>query len=171
MKSQRILLPLLFAVIISAIGMSSCTTYRAYDFTIASTKQYEVGAKYVKIGRAQGEDASWLIFIIPTGIPLTVNAINNCITNGGGDMATNIVVNYQMTSFFLATRISFTAKADIWKKASVGDLQNPDANIFELQQASNGKYELQSTKFSSERYAVVDPSSPTLMNEIKIEQQ
>jgi hypothetical protein len=171
MKSQKLLLSLFFAVIISATGISSCSIHRAYDFTIASTKQYDVGAKYVKIGKAEGVDATWWIFVFPTGIPLTVNAINNCISNGGGDIATNIVVYQQITSFFLATRFSYIAKADVWKRASMGDLQNPDANIFELQKNDIGKFELQSTKYSSERYTVVDPSSPDVMNDVKVVQQ
>jgi len=83
MKTTR-----LFAIVFLAM-LTGCTT-RITDFTIISTKNVDLSViGHARRGtvRAQGEDVTHIIIIIPTGIPHVKEAIDKAIESVPGAVA------------------------------------------------------------------------------------
>ena len=141
---------------IITLGMVTGCSQRIGDFTTISTKNVEIGAKYVKIGTFEGEDKAWMILVIPTGVPNVKEAVDRCLENGGGELATNAVLYYNTLPLILVNNYGYVLKADVWKRASVSDLSNPTKQIFEVQMRPDGYQELISVNDKNLRYRIFD---------------
>lgn len=144
---------ILFLSICVGFTFSSCNV-RIGDFTAISTKNVDIGSKYVKTGTFEAEDAAWIILVIPTGVPNLKTAVDKCLEAGGGEFATNVVLTNISLPLILATKTGYGIKADVWKRASTSDLSDPNQEIFEMRIKADGTRELISTKNSGESYAV-----------------
>lgn len=151
---RRFVSTMVCALVITGI-LAGCST-RIGDFTTISTKNVEIGGKYVKTGTFEGEDIAWIILIIPTGIPNLKTAVDRCLENGGGELATNAVLSTEWMTFILAGSNGYSVKADVWKRATMGDLADPTKEIFELNLRPDGGHELTSVTNSNIRYKVFD---------------
>lgn len=157
-KNRGFFFAFLLGSVILLNSFSGCTSvWRSRDLTIVSTKNFDVGAKYVKTGTYEAEDYFWVIIIIPTGSINIQTAVDNCIQAGAGDLATNVVFYNVHTDFGLIHKFGLKCKAEIWKKASMGDLRD-NKELFELKENQNGVKELVSTKDNNTKYAVIDNS-------------
>ncbi len=134
----------LFVVTVVAMVISGCTT-RIGDFTLMSTKNVEIGAKYVKTGSFESEDKAFMIIIIPTGIPNIKTCVDRLIENGGGELATNVVLNSTYWWALLVGQSGYEVKGDVWKRASMGDLRD-GRDVFELNTTPEGHQYLSSVK-------------------------
>lgn len=149
---------LLAIIIVTGITFNGCTFMsRGSGWNVASTKTFEMGSKYVKLGTYEDEDMAWWILIFPLGEPKLDAAVDKCISKGGGDLATNVVFYGKNTTYFLATKYGVVCRAEVWKKASMGDLRD-NKELFELKENQNGVKELVSTKDNNTKYAVIDNS-------------
>ena len=128
MKNIIILLSLISIFVASFIGCSQ----RVGDFTMISTKNVEIEHKYTKLGRFEGEDVKGAVLGIPLGIVNLEAAVDNCIENGKGTLLTNVVIDYSWWTAFIYGQMTYTVIGDVWEKASVSDLLNPNEEIFEL---------------------------------------
>ncbi len=125
--------------------VSSCST-RIADFTMWSTKNAEIGAKYVKTGRFEGKSMTQLILFIPLHIGNLKEAVDRCLENGGGEVMTNCVLFDESLPLIIYTEAGFRVEGDVWKKASMGDLMNPNTEVYEMKTASNGVQQMVSTR-------------------------
>jgi hypothetical protein len=133
----------LFAVAITVLFVGC--TQRIGDFTLISTKNVDIGGKYKKVdGRFEGTDAKAEILGIPLGIPDLKQAVDNCIESGKGELISNAVVEFNYWSIILYGQRKYIVKGDVWAKASMGDLNDPDTELYSLR-ASDSGYELVST--------------------------
>jgi hypothetical protein len=131
----------ILAVICCAAIAVGCSQ-RIGDFTLISTKNVEIGGKYKKAERMRGEDKAFY-FLFPFGTPNLKNAVDKCIEAGGGELLTNAVIN--SSAPFLVGSFGFEVVGDVWVKATMGDLYDPDIELYELKLTSNG-FELWSLK-------------------------
>lgn len=138
MKKFVVTLSVLAIVLMSFVGCSQ----RIGDFTLLSTKNVEIGGKYKKLdGRFTGEDAKGVFIGIPLGTPNLKTAVDNCIESGKGDLITDAVLDGSYWSVIIWGQQKYTVTGDVWIKAGMSDLMNPNIEIFELQASSQG-YEL-----------------------------
>lgn len=158
-RSSFFLLPIIAVMLI----LNSCTT-RIGDFTVISTKNAELGQKYVQTGTYEAEDMAWIIIFIPTGIPNLKTAVDKCIEAGNGVLITNCVLSLKQFWFIIGQQ-GYLVKGDVWKRASTGDLNDPSKEIFELAKSTNGGFELVSVNNPQKKLAVADPNNP---NTIKV---
>lgn len=114
---------------------------RVGDFTLISTKNVEIGGKYVKGARVEGEDKAFS-FLFPFGAPNLKNAVDRCIEAGNGELLTNVVINY--TAPFIGP-FGYNILGDVWTKATTGALYDPNIELYELRSTSSG-FELCSLK-------------------------
>lgn len=162
MKVSKRTLPLLM-ILVSASFYSNCTQSKKIgDFTVLSNRNYDQSAKYVKTGNYESEDAMWLILGFPTQsrVPSLDDAIDQCLDAGSGELATNVVMYLKGTSYFFVGKIGYTVRADVWKKATMGDLHNPNIEKYNLVKNQSGKQELVSESNYNEKYAVYDENLP-----------
>lgn len=127
--------------------ITSCTQ-RIMDFTVISTKNVEIGAKYKKLNRVEGEDKTIYVLFVPIGTPNLEEAVDDCLKNGKGIILTDGVIKHTNWWALLYGEMAYTVIGDVWAKADMGDLNNPDIELFELRAGSSGSYELVSTKDS-----------------------
>jgi len=138
MMSKKILSFLTLAAIVMTGALSGCAT-RIGDFTIVSTKNYEASAKYKQLGRMSGKDA-----VVIFGVPNLKNAVDRAIEAGNGVYLTNAVIEVLNYPFYYGYRVT----GDVWAQATVSDLSNPKADLYELkvvdghQVLTNGKVQL-----------------------------
>ncbi|MCB0728576.1 MAG: hypothetical protein R3A12_19390 [Ignavibacteria bacterium] len=118
-------------VILSGIGFSGCTEQLA-NLSLVTTEKVEIGGKYKKLKSSEGIDKKIWILFIPIGVPNVGRAVEDCIANGNGVLITDAVLTRTSWWFLLYGENDFTIKGDVWGKADVGDLNNPDIEIFEL---------------------------------------
>lgn len=138
MMSKKILSFLTLAAIVMTGALSGCAT-RIGDFTIVSTKNYEASGKYKNVGRKEGKDA-----VIVFGTINLKNAVDRAIEAGNGVYLTNAVIEVINAPFYVAYRVT----GDVWAQATVSDLSNPKADLYELKTVdghkvlTNGKVQL-----------------------------
>ena len=134
MKNIIVLLSLFAFAVTSFIGCSE----RIGDFTLISTKNVDIGGKYKKLDeRYTGEDSRGDILGIPLGMPNLKTAVDHCIEAGEGDLLTNAVIDASYwTAIFYGER-KYTVTGDVWVKASISDLLNPNEELFELKANSH----------------------------------
>jgi hypothetical protein len=114
-------------------------TERIGDFTLASTKNVDIGGKYKKLqGRFTGEDVRGMLLTIPLGQPSFKKAVDNCIEAGKGDLITDVVLDHTFWTAIVWGQQGFTVTGDVWVKAPTSELIQPGAEIFELQADSKG---------------------------------
>ena len=145
---------LIFAVAVCAIVLTGCSI-RVGDFTVMSTKNADMGAKYVKTGRFEATDDAWIIIFIPTGAPNMKECTDMLIEAGGGTIATDVVID-QFRWYFLIGRMGFSMEGDVWKPATMGDLQS-GKEIYELTVSPDGKQYLTSVNNPSDRASITTP--------------
>ncbi len=138
MKAKITLLSIVAILIASFVGC----TQRIGDFTLISTKNVDIGGKYKQVdGRFSGDDSRGVFLGIPLGTPNLKTAVDNCIQAGKGDLITNAVLDGSYWSVIIWGEQKYTVTGDVWVKASMSDLMNPNEDLFELQASSQG-YEL-----------------------------
>ena len=123
---------LVVVLILSVFGLFSGCTNRLADLTVVSTKNVEIGAKYKKLRKYEGVDKNVLILFIPIGFPNMEEAVDKCIEKGKGVLLTDAVVKRTIWWAILYGEDYFTVTGDVWVKAELGDLINPDIELFEL---------------------------------------
>jgi len=151
---------LFFGLLFCGVFLSSCSV-RVGDFTIWSSKNAELGGKFVKTGRFEAKSMTRMILFIPISIANLKEAVDKTIEAGGGDVLTNAVLFETSLPLFVYNEVGYKIEADVWKKASVGDLIDPTKEVFELQRFADGNSQLVSTKniskvekvFNAEKYA------------------
>lgn len=131
-------IPVIIAVICVFLTMIGCS-YRMGDLTVASTKNVNIGEKYVKVANGViGKDTKSIILFIPTGNPSIEEAIDLALEKVGGDLMTNVAIYckyYWIPYIYGETTIE--VKGDVWKKEIVSsgllkdDIKNAD-EIFTL---------------------------------------
>lgn len=100
----------LFAVILCA----GCTT-RVGDFTLASTKNVDLGNAQldVKKGkRVSGEDCKFMFLFIPIGIPSVREAVDDALTKGGGNVMVD-QVTYMRGWWFIIGQNCFVVEGTV----------------------------------------------------------
>jgi hypothetical protein len=107
---------------------------RVGDFTLISTINVEIGGKYAKGARQEGEDKAFS-FLFPFGAPNLKTAVDRCIEAGNGELLTNVVINY--TAPFIGP-FGYNIVGDVWTKATTGALYDPNIELYELRVTSNG---------------------------------
>lgn len=133
---KKLVLFVIFASILIAFGGCS---QRIGDFTLLSTKNVEIGGKYKKLDkRFQGEDTKMMLLGIPLGTPNLKTAVDNCIENGKGYLITDAVVDYSFFTVILAGQMKYTVTGDVWVKADMSSLTNPNTELFQLQSGDSG---------------------------------
>lgn len=147
--------------LVVCLSMQSCNQ-RIGDFTGISTKNFDIGSKYVKTGTFEAESSAWLILIIPTGAPDMKTAVDRCLEAGGGEFATNVVLTRISLPLILANKFGFGVKADVWKRASTGDLSDPNKEIYNLTVNSDGTRELISTRSQDNHVAIFNGSNASI---------
>ncbi len=145
-----IILVCIIALVIPFFG--GCTQ-RVGDFTVISTKNVELGAKYKKLDRFKGVDSRPDILFIPLGIPDLKQAVDNCIEAGNGELLTNAVVEAGYWTAIVYGERKYTVTGDVWARASTSDLLNPNIELFELQVGTSG-FILSSTTDPSQKVNV-----------------
>ena len=105
-------------------------------------------------GRFEGVDAKPVILGIPIGNPDLKQAVDNCIEAAKGDFISNAVLESGYWSVLIYGQVKYKVVGDVWAKASSSELMNPNVEIYELQQASDG-------------YRMVSLSNPS--NSVKVE--
>jgi hypothetical protein len=126
------------AVTFLVFTLVGCTE-RIGDFTLASTKNVDIGGKYKKLeGRFTGEDVKGMLLTIPLGQPSFKKAVDNCIEAGKGDLITDVVLDHTFCTAIVWGQQGFTVTGDVWAKASISDLINPGEEIYELQGSADG---------------------------------
>jgi hypothetical protein len=127
---KSILLLCFSVLLLSLVGCS----YRIGDFTVISTKNVELGAKYEKIGMGEGTDEV-VVLLVPLGQPNMKEAIDRLLEEKNGELLTNAVV-YSYSYQFLFGVIGVSVKGDVWKKAGVAALDN-SKEYYQLTQKAN----------------------------------
>jgi hypothetical protein len=113
---------------LSLTAFVACTS-RVADFTIVSTKNVDIGSKYVKKGTYEGEDKTF-VFLFPFGNPNLKTAVDKCIESGAGDLLTNAVINYTWSVYI--GPLGYSVKGDVWAHATQSDLLYHKDQLFEL---------------------------------------
>ena len=149
MKNFVILLCIVALVVPVFVGC----TQRIGDFTLISTKNVELGAKYKKIDRFKGTDSRPEILMIPLGTPDLKQAVDNCIEEGKGELLTNAVVDVGWWTAIVYGERKYTVTGDVWVRAGTSDLLNPNIELFELQVGPTG-FILSSTVDPTQRLKV-----------------
>lgn len=122
---------LLYLVVI--LLLPGCT-YRLGDFTVISTKNVELGAKYERIGQGEAKDEVF-VFYIPFGSPNIESAVDRLLDEKGGDLLTNAVMSSYNYSFLIGV-MGYKIKGDVWKRVSLSEL-TPGKEYFNLEKSGN----------------------------------
>ncbi|MBL7192102.1 hypothetical protein ISS30_10445 [bacterium] len=125
-------------LIMAAILFAGCS-YRLGDLTIASTKNVNIGDKYVVVAKdVQGKNSKPIIICIPMGHPNFEDAIDDALSKADGDLMTNVVIHYSWYYIpYIYGEYIYKVKGDVWKKESGGmgqlqkDIQNAE-KIYEV---------------------------------------
>lgn len=104
--------------------LSGCAT-RVGDFTVLSTKNFDVGGKYRKTGRFAGEDIG-LRFMGSSNLK---TAADNAIEEGKGIYITNVVLEY-VTKFVYVS--GYRVTGDVFAPVEVGYRPAQGEEIFEM---------------------------------------
>jgi hypothetical protein len=124
---------------ILALGIWAGCSQRIGDFTLLSTKNVDIGGKYLKLSRESGSDSRPDILTVPIGIPDMKQAVDNCIDAGKGELLTNVVVDFIQWTAIVYGKRTYMVTGDVWGKATVGDLMShPGAEVFELRPGASG---------------------------------
>jgi hypothetical protein len=129
--------------------LTSCSE-RLGDFTLLSTQNVEIGAKYKKIGTSEGKDQVF-VFLVPFGYPNLKNATDEAIRRIGGELMTNAVVEAFNYSFIFGV-MGYKVRGDIWKREGMEGKINND-ECYELKYVEK-KYVLVSMKNNDDRIDV-----------------
>jgi hypothetical protein len=131
---------------ITAMGLSSCSQ-RIGDFTLLSTKNAEIGQKYVRVSNQEkvvGIDSKPIIVIIPMGTPNIKEAVDRALEKYGAQVLTNVVVYYDYYYIpYIYGEMKYRVEGEAWKKVDSlsgtlkEDLENSEA-VFALKE-SNGQ--------------------------------
>jgi hypothetical protein len=128
-------------VLVCACAVLVGCSVRVGDFTVISTKNVDVGGKYIKGERKQGEDKAFA-FIFPFGTPNLKNAVDACIEAGSGELLTNVVINYVGSLGIITAPLigpfGYEVLGDVWSKATTGALYDPNVEVYELRVTTNG---------------------------------
>lgn len=138
-NTQKSLVCIFFMVTL-AICLTSCS-YRLGDFTIISTKNYNMALKYKEVGRYDGMDLVFVLFGIPFGKPNIENAVDEAIQKGNGVYLANAVLEVIGTFFHQGYKIT----GDVYAEARESDLSDPNVELFKFQ-VVDGKPTLMSKK-------------------------
>jgi hypothetical protein len=132
-------------VILFSFLIVGCST-RIGDFTLMSTKNVEIGGKYKKLDqRYKGSDSKPIILGFPIGNPDLKQAVDNCIESGKGVLITNAVIDFSFFTIFIYGQRTYTVTGDVWVRADVSDLSNPNIELYELHATADDGLELVST--------------------------
>ncbi len=128
----------LLVLLAAAVLLPACTQ-RIGDFTLISTKNVDIGGKYKKLDdRFTGEDMKPMILTIPIGVPDLKQAVDNCIESGKGELLSNAVVESSFWTVIIYGQMKYVVRGDVWVKASLSDLADPAADLYELRFAASG---------------------------------
>lgn len=108
-------------VLICALYLSSCS-YRVGDFTVASTRNVEIGEEYTRVAKSvEGIDRSHVILFFPLGMPNLEDAIDNALANADGDLMTNVSMHYIWWYIpLIYGQYLYKVKGDVWQKPENG---------------------------------------------------
>jgi hypothetical protein len=148
MKTSTYALVLAFSV-----AMFAGCSQRIGDFTVISSKNVDIGGKYKMTERQTGSDSRPDVLLIPIGIPDLKQAVDNCIEAGKGDLLTNAVIDFSQWTAIVYGKRTYTVTGDVWVKASMSDLLDPDVELFQLLGGSAG-LELVSVAVPTQRIKV-----------------
>lgn len=106
-------------LILIALMFVGCSQ-RLGDFTIASTRNVDIGANYVRVERSvEGRSMRPIIIVIPLGYPNLEEAIDDALGRVDGELMTNVVINYNWFYIpYIYGQYVYTVKGDVWKKQS-----------------------------------------------------
>ena len=107
---------------------------RLGDFTIASTRNVDIGANYVRVERnVEGRSMRPIIIVIPLGYPNLEEAIDDAMGKVDGELMTNVVINYKWFYIpYIYGQYVYSVQGDVWKKQStdVGAFFNEAEKIY-----------------------------------------
>lgn len=136
------------SLLFSLILLAGCSQ-RLGNFTVLSTKNTELGKKYVRAAvdqRVSGVDTKQIIVIIPMGIPNLQEATDRALEKYGAQILTNVVVYYDYFYIpWVYGETKYRVEGDAWKKvddlnAQVEKDVNNAQQVFTLKEV-NGKQE------------------------------
>ncbi len=138
-----------FFLSVAVLLFSGCSE-RIGDFTLISTKNVEIGGKYILVeGIFKGEDSKGDIIGIPLGFPSVKTAVDRCIEAGKGELLSNAVIENSYWSAIIWGERKFTVTGLVWRKTSISDLMDSSQSIFELKEVSGGVALISSNNQSS----------------------
>lgn len=142
-------------VLASVFLMSSCGP-PVEQYTLLSTRNYDASAKYVKVGNFEASDRLTQILIFVIGQAHPENAIDSCLALGGGEFLTDATISISFGNYVLATTTTVTCRGDVWKKANVSDLMNPNIEKFSFNKGNSGVDYFVSDIDNKRQFAIVD---------------
>lgn len=109
-------------LIASSFLVNGCSQ-RIGDFTVISTKNMELGQKYVRTTldgtKAVGIDAKPIIVIIPLGQPNVKEAVDKALEKNGADVLTDVVVYYDTFYIpYIYGETKYRVEGTAWKRAN-----------------------------------------------------
>jgi hypothetical protein len=117
----------IYCLALGAALLTGCAT-RIGDFTVLSTKNFDVGAKYHKTGRFAGEDIG---FLRASNLK---TATDNAIDEGKGVYIANVVLEFVQKFVYVS---GYRVTGDVYAPVGVGYQPAPGEELFELV-AENG---------------------------------
>lgn len=115
------------------------------EFTAISTKKVDIGMKYVKTQAIETEQSMWFVLGFPLDKMTLMTVVNKCLEEGGGEYATDVTITSETLPLVLATQLTYSIKADVWKRASSSDIFLKKQDIYELKIMEDGKKYLVAT--------------------------
>lgn len=109
------------------------------EFTAISTKKVDIGMKYVKTQTVETKQSMWFVFGFPLDKMTLMTVVSQCLEEGGGEYATDVTIVSETLPLVLATQLTYSIKADVWKRASSSDIFLKKHDIYELKVMEDGK--------------------------------
>ncbi len=109
------------------------------EFTAISTKKVDIGMKYVKTQTVETKQSMWFVFGFPLDKMTLMSVVSQCLEEGGGEYATDVTITSQTLPLVLATQLTYSIKADVWKRASSSDIFLKKQDVYELKIMDDGK--------------------------------
>ncbi|HRE59422.1 MAG TPA: hypothetical protein PLW09_16555 [Candidatus Kapabacteria bacterium] len=109
------------------------------EFSAISTKKVDIGMKYVKTQTIETKQSMWFVFGFPLDKMTLMTVVSQCLEEGGGEYATDVTITSETLPLVLVSHLTYSIKADVWKRASSSDILLKKQDIYELKIMDDGK--------------------------------
>jgi hypothetical protein len=162
MTSQRTLKMFTLTLLLAGTFLMSSCGPPVEQYTLLSTRNYDVSAKYIKVGNFEASDRLTQILFFTIGQAHVENAIDSCLSLGGGEFLTDATVSISVGQYFLVNTFTITCRGDVWKKANISDLMNPNIEKFSFNKGISGVNHFVSEIDNNRKFAILDKKRATI---------